>query len=311
MRVVFFGTPDFAVPSLEALLGAHDVALVVTRPDRPAGRGLELRSSPVSMVASEAGVALLKPAGARGPEVAEAVRAAGADAIVVAAYGRILPLELLESAPEGGVNVHASLLPRWRGASPIAAAIAAGDEATGISIMRMEEGLDTGPVLLQRQLPIAAGETTGSLTPKLARLGAEALLEGLSALAGGAAQPQPQDGATYAPVIRKADGDLEWDLASADIDRRARAYDPWPGVRLPIGAQRVRILGGRPLPAWTGDAAAKPGEVLSIGADGIEVMTGDGPFMVTRVQPPGKRAMPAAEYARGRRDLVVPGAGRE
>jgi methionyl-tRNA formyltransferase len=307
MRVVFFGTPDFAVPSLRALLDAHQPALVVTRPDRPAGRGMAMRRSPVAEAATAAGVPLVQPAGARGPELLEAVASAGADALVVAAYGRILPPELLAATPHGGINVHASLLPRWRGASPIAAAIAAGDDETGISIMAMEAGLDTGPVLLQRRMPIEAADTTATLTPRLADLGAAALLEGLAELESGRArfQPQPEEGVTEAPVIRKRDGDLTWDMPAADIDRRVRAYDPWPGVRLPIGSQTVRVLEGRALPAWTGDASAAPGDVLSIGADGVELMAADRPFLVRSVQPPGKRAMAAPEYARGRRDLVV------
>ena len=310
MRVVFFGTPEFAVPSLGALLSNHEVALAVTQPDRPAGRGMALRRSPVAEVAEQAGVPVLQPGSARDPGLLDAIKDAAADAAVVAAYGRILPPEVLGATPGGGINVHASLLPRWRGASPIAAAIAAGDAETGVSIMRMEEGLDTGPVLLQRSLAIAPDATTATLTPRLAEVGAEALLEGLGQLAAGTAhfEPQAEDTATYAPVIHKGDGDLSWELGAGDIARRMRAYEPWPGVRLPLGSQQVRIMGGRALPAWVaGSPSQRPGEVLAIGPDGVEVMAGDGPFLVTEVQPPGKRRMAAAEYARGRRDLVVAG----
>ncbi|HEV3235177.1 MAG TPA: methionyl-tRNA formyltransferase [Candidatus Dormibacteraeota bacterium] len=310
MRVVFFGTPEFAVPSLRALLARHQVAAVVTRPDRPAGRGMALRRSPVAEAADEAGVEVLQPRGARDPGLVGAIQASGADAIVVAAYGRILPPEVLEATPGGGLNVHASLLPRWRGASPIAAAILAGDAATGVSIMRMEEGLDTGPVLLQRRLRVAPDDTTRTLTPRLAELGAEAIAEGLDQLEAGTArfQPQPDEGVTYAPVIGKADGDLTWELPAGEIDRRVRAYDPWPGVRLPIGGHTVRVLEGDALPSWSSDASVRPGDVLAVDARGLEVMAADAPFLVRSVQPPGKRAMAAAEYARGRRDLLAGGA---
>ncbi|MDP9325582.1 MAG: methionyl-tRNA formyltransferase [Candidatus Dormibacteraeota bacterium] len=309
MRVVFFGTPDFAVPSLRALLAGHDVAAVVTRPDKPAGRGMALRRSPVAEAADLGGVKVLQPRGAREPDLLGAIQESGAEAIVVAAYGRILPREVLEATRGGGINVHASLLPRWRGASPIAAAILAGDAETGVSIMRMEEGLDTGPVLLQRRLRVAPDDTTRALTPRLAELGAEALVHGLGQIEAGTARfrPQPEEGVTYAPVIGKADGDISWELPAGEIDRRVRAYDPWPGVRLPIGGQTVRVLEGDALPPWSGDASVRTGDVLAINAQGLEVMAADAPFLVRSVQPPGKRAMAAAEYARGRRDLVVAG----
>src|SRR5437879_1546175 len=185
MRAVFFGTPGFAVPSLQALLSAHQVPLVVTQPDRPAGRGMEIRRSPVALAADIAGVEVLQPSRGEDRAVADRVKAAGADALVVAAYGRLLPQGLLDATPVGGINVHASLLPRWRGASPIAAAILAGDDETGVSIMQMEEGLDTGPVLLQRRTPIGARENAAELTARLAELGAEALLEGLALMEAG------------------------------------------------------------------------------------------------------------------------------
>ena len=310
MRVVFFGTPEFAVPSLEALLGGHDVPLVVTQPDRPAGRGMALRRSPVAEAALAAGTEVLQPATARDPSLLRGLQDAAADVLVVAAYGRILPAEVLGATPRGGINVHASLLPRWRGASPVAAAILAGDEKTGISIMRMEEGLDTGPVLLQRRVDIAPDDTTRTLTVRLAEVGAEALVDGLRQLVAGEGTftPQSDDGATYAPVIRKADGDLSWDLPGADIHRSVRAYDPWPGVRLPIAGQQVRVIGGHPLPGWAAGAGDHaPGDVLGSGPEGIEVMAADGPFVVDEVQPSGKRTMAAVDYARGRRDLDVTG----
>jgi methionyl-tRNA formyltransferase len=192
----------------------------------------------------------------------------------------------------------------------VVAAVLAGDPETGVSIMRMDEGLDTGPVMLQRQVPIDAGDTTASLTPRLADLGAKALLEALEQLEAGTArfEPQPDEGVTHAPPIRKSDGDLDWDMGAAEIERRLRAYDPWPGVRMPVGAQKVRVLEGRALPGWTaGRDPRRPGEVLAIGPDGVEVMAADGPFVLQRLQPPGKKPMAAVEYARGRRDLVVAG----
>jgi methionyl-tRNA formyltransferase len=310
VRVVFMGTPEFAVPSLRALLDHHDVPLVVSRPDRPAGRGLSLRRSPVAELAEGAGVKLELPASIRDPAVAERIAATEPDVMVVAAYGRILPAVLLEVAPQGAVNVHASLLPRWRGASPVAAAILAGDRETGVSIMRLEAGLDTGPVLLQRITPIGPTETTGELTARLGDLGAEALIEGLEAIERGDAvfTPQPKAGVTVAPPVKKSDGDLRWDMGAGEIERAVRAYNPWPGVRLPLAGETVKVLRARVLPAWTGGEPARtPGEVLEVGPPGITVMAGDAPLLLEALQAPGKRAMPAAEYARGRRDL---GAGR-
>jgi methionyl-tRNA formyltransferase len=310
VRVVFMGTPEFAVPSLRALLDHHDVPLVVTRPDRPAGRGLSLRRSPVAELAEAAGAPLELPASIGGPEVAQRIAATEPDVVVVAAYGRILPVVLLEVAPHGAINVHASLLPRWRGASPIAAAILAGDRETGVSIMRMDAGLDTGPVLLQRRAPTGPIETTGELTARLAELGAGALIEGLDAIERGDAvfTPQPEAGVTVAPPVKKSDGDLRWDMSAAEIERAVRAYDPWPGVRLPLAGETVKVLRARVLPAWTaGEPAPAPGKLVEVGSAGITVMASDGPLLLELLQAPGKRAMLAAEYARGRRDL---GGGR-
>jgi methionyl-tRNA formyltransferase len=306
MRVVFMGTPEFAVPSLRALLDGHDVRLVISRPDRPAGRGMSLRRSPVAAVAEAAGVNLELPDNPRLPEVVERVRQAQPEVLVVAAYGRILPPELLDVAPNGGLNVHASLLPRWRGASPVAAAILAGDAESGVSIMRMEAGLDTGPVLLLRHTPIREGETAGELTARLAELGADALSQGLVRLAEGDAvfTPQSSDGVTVARPVRKEDGDLDWARDAAYIERAVRAFDPWPGVRLAVAGEPVRVLRARALPTWAaGDGRRPPGTILETDRQGILVMAGDRPLLLETVQAPGKRAMPAVDYARGRRDL--------
>jgi methionyl-tRNA formyltransferase len=313
MRVAFMGTPDFAVPSLRALVRHHEVPLVISRPDRPAGRGLDLRRSPVAAAAEAAGIPLELPERVRQPEVIERVREVRPDVLVVAAFGQILPLELLQTAPHGGLNVHASLLPRWRGASPIAAAILAGDAETGVSIMRMEAGLDTGPVLVERRTPIRPGESSGELTERLGQLGAEALLEGLQKIESGEAvfTPQAEEGVTVAPLVRKQQGDLDWSRSAIEIERSVRAFDPWPGVRVPLAGEPVRVLRARALPAWaTGDASgALAGDILEVDREGIVVMAGDGPVRVEMVHAPGKRAMSASEYARGRRDLTVGGDG--
>jgi methionyl-tRNA formyltransferase len=309
MRVAFMGTPEFAVPSLRGLLEKHDVALVISRPDRPAGRGMSLRRSPVAAAAEAAGVPLELPDRVRRPEVVERVRQARPDVLVVAAFGQILPIELLEVAPQGGLNVHASLLPRWRGASPIAAAILAGDQETGVSIMRMEAGLDTGPVLLQRRTAIGPAESAAELTERLGRLGADALLEALGAIERGDAEftPQSQSGVTIAPMVRKQNGDLDWSRPAAEIERSVRAFDPWPGVRVPLAGEPVRLLRAHALPAWAtgGDSEARPGDILEVDRDGIVVQAGDGPVRVEELQAPGKRSMAASEYARGRRDISV------
>ncbi len=309
MRIVFMGTPEFAVPSLRALLDHHDVALVVSQPDRPAGRGMSLRRSPAAEVAQGAGVDLEQPTSIRGADMLARIRAARPDVLVVAAYGRILPAALLEVAPLGAINVHASLLPRWRGASPVAAAILAGDNQTGVSIMRMDEGLDTGPVLLQRAAPIEPSATTGELTRSLSLLGAESLNDALESLGAGAAVFTPQDQLagepTVSPLVRKSDGDLEWSTPASRLERAVRAYDPWPGVRLPLDGATVRVLKARALPTWTAAGSdTLPGVVLEVGPAGVTVQTADAPLLLEVVQAPGKRAMPAAEYARGRRGVV-------
>ncbi|MFN2465300.1 MAG: methionyl-tRNA formyltransferase [Candidatus Dormibacteria bacterium] len=317
MRTVFFGTPAFAVPTLEVLLEHHDVPLVVTQPDRPAGRGLDVRASAVGARAAAAGVGVLKPEKARDPELVARIEAVQPDVVVVAAYGKILPPALLEVAPEGAINVHASLLPRWRGASPITAAILAGDATTGVSIMRMDAGLDTGPVLLQKFTNIFDRDDAVTLADRLAILGGEALLEALDQVARDTAAPQPQDDteATYAPLVKKTDGDLEWSVGGAEVERALRAYRPWPGVRLALGGGPVEVVAGGPVPDWwfrEADADitdVPPGTVLQLldgsDAQGIVVQTSTGPFLVQRLKPPGKREMSALEYARGRRGLVA------
>ena len=302
LRIAFLGTAGFAVPSLRACLDAGcDVAAVVTQPDRPGDRGRPA-PRPVGDLARERGLRLLQPQRVREPEATAKVLTLGVDALVVAAYGQILPAALLAGPRLGGVNVHASLLPRWRGASPVAAAILAGDAETGVSIMRMEAGLDTGPVYVTRGTPIGATETTPELTHRLAVLGAELLVEVLGALELGGLEPQPRDdaAATLAPRLRREDGRVDWSqTGAAEVDRRVRALDPWPGVVAPLGGAEVRLLAGRPLSR--GDDAGPPGTVLRTDRQVAEVATRDRVYAMHRVQPPGRRPMDAAAYLRGRR----------
>jgi methionyl-tRNA formyltransferase len=302
MRIAFLGTAGFAVPSLRACIDAgHDVAAVVTQPDRPGDRGRPA-PRPVGDLARERGLPLLQPPRIREPAATSEVLDLGVDGLVVAAYGQILPAALLDVPRLGGINVHASLLPRWRGASPVAAAILAGDEETGVSIMRMEAGLDTGPVYAMRATPIAPTETTPQLTDRLALMGAELLVEVLAALERGGveARPQDDDAATLAPRLRREDGRVDWsEMGAAEVDRRVRALDPWPGVTAPLAGAEVRLLAGAPLS--TGDASGPPGTVLRTDRQVAEVATREGVYSVHRVQPPGRRPMDAAAYLRGRR----------
>jgi methionyl-tRNA formyltransferase len=301
LRIAFLGTAEFSVPSLRACLDAQcDVAAVVTQPDRPGDRGRPA-PRPVADLARERGLPILQPPRIRDPEATAAVLALGVDALVVAAYGQILPVALLEGPRLGGVNVHASLLPRWRGASPVAAAILAGDAQTGVSIMRMEAGLDTGPVYAQRATAIGPAETAPQLGRRLAEMGAGLLVEVLAALERGgvAAWPQDDAAASLAPRLRREDGQLDWAAATAvEVDRRVRALDPWPGVTVPLGGAEVRLLAGEPLEREPG---AAPGTVLRTAGEVAEVAAREGVYGVRRVQPPGRRPMDAAAYLRGRR----------
>jgi len=293
VRLVFLGTAAFAVPALRACIAHHDVRGVVTQPAKPGHRGAPA-ARPVAEVAQEHGVPVLTPPRIREPEAVEAVRQLQPDAIVVAAYGQILPQALLDVPEHGAVNVHASLLPRWRGASPVAHAILAGDGETGVTIMQMDAGLDTGPMHAQRRVPIARDATTPALTALLADAGAELLVEVLARIGGGTAvtTPQPAAGVTLAPRLRREDGDVEWSTHTAiDIDRRVRALQPWPGVSAPLAGVAVRILEGRALDdGGEGDA------------ESLVVTTHDGLFRIDRVLPPGSRPMTPQAFLRGRRN---------
>ncbi len=318
-RVAFMGTPDFALPSLAALADRHDLVGVFTQPDRKAGRGRRLQVSPVKAFAQERGIPVHQPRTFRdAPEALDGLLALEAQVLVVAAYGLLLPPAVLEAAPGGALNVHASLLPRWRGASPVAQAILAGDAETGVSIMRMDAGLDTGPVLSRRAIPLPAEATTGSLTERLAELGAELLLETLPDWMQGRLEPEPQDEAlaTYAPRLHKSDGRLDWREPAGSLAGRVRAMSPWPGAFTDWSGQHLKIHAAEPVASTEIDAdhsmassAAEPGLVLE-SPDGPLVATGEGWLRLLRIQAPGGRPMDAADFARGREGFLGHRLGR-
>jgi methionyl-tRNA formyltransferase len=294
------GTPAFAVPSVRALAAGTSLVGVVSQPDRPRGRGLNAQPSPVAAVALALGVPLLRPASVRTAETQAAIAAWKPDLLVVAAYGKILPPALLTLPTLAPVNVHASLLPRHRGAAPIAAAILAGDAETGVSIMLMSEGLDEGDVLLRRTLQIGADDTTETLTAALAELGAAALTETIAALRGAGVTAAPQDSAqaTYAPRLAKEDGRIDWSAPAAVIARAVRAFAPWPSAFTTLGGRTIKILAARVVAA---SGAARPPGALVVTGGVVRVATGAGALELLTVQAEGKKAMPAAAFAAGAR----------
>jgi methionyl-tRNA formyltransferase len=300
MRIAFLGTPAFAVPTLDALVAAgHDVALVVSQPDRPAGRGQTLTSPPVAARACELGLPVAQPKALKSGPFPERWSALGLDAAVVVAYGRILPEALLRAPRLGCVNVHASLLPRWRGAAPIQWAVLAGDGETGVCTQRMEPDLDTGPLWCERRTPLDPRETSGTLHDRLMHLAAEVAVETLAIAEHTAPRPQDPDGVTWAAKIEKDDGRVDWALDAAGLDRRIRAMTPWPGGWVPGAAGPVKLLEVTPL-----DAAGAPGVVLS--TDPLVIGCGTGSLRLDRVQLPGRKGVTGAEAARGLR--LAPGA---
>ncbi len=306
MRIVFFGTSAFAVPSLEALVASdsHAVAAVVTQPDRPSGRGMALAESPVKRCALAHGIPVLQPERVRRKPFPETLRNLQPDVLVVVSFGQIIPQAVLDLAPHGGVNVHASLLPRWRGAAPIHRAIEAGDPETGVATMRMEATLDTGPVYREQRIPIGPSDTTGSLEPVLADRGAALLVATLDDLANNSAveRPQSEDGMTYARQIDRTDTLLDpIERTASQLDCQIRAFAPRPGTFLRLGERDVKVIEAVPEPG-----SGTPGSVVSAGKDGIRVATDNGILRLIRVQPPGKPAMDAAAYANGAR--LTPGA---
>lgn len=303
-KIAFMGTPDFAVPVLEALIDTQEVVGVVTQPDRPAGRGQEMRPSPVKVVAQAHDLPLYQPASLRQPDSIEPLRRWQPDAIVVAAFGQILRPHVLQLPPLGCINVHASLLPRWRGASPIQHAILAGDEETGISLMQMDEGLDTGPVYVQRAIAIEPRETAQTLHDRLAQLGGEMIRDCLGPILQGETPATPQDDAasTYAPLIKKEDGRLQWTESTIALDRRIRAMTPWPGAFTRWDGRRLKVLEARPLPDAE-VAGRAPGTVWQEG-ERVLVATGKGALQLLELQLAGKRATSVANFVNGHPDFI-------
>jgi len=304
LRLVFMGSPQFAVPPLEyLLLNGYQVAAVYTQPDRPAGRGRGLAASPVKQFAQARGMVVLEPASLKAAGVSEQLGAFDPDVIVVAAYGQILPESVLGIPRLGCVNIHPSLLPRFRGASPVASAILAGDGFSGVSIMLMDEGLDTGPILVQAQIPVSPRDTTGSLTARLSWLGARLLGEALVGLGRGELIPRPQNevGATYSGPIAKEDGEINWGLPSLDIWRRVRAFNPWPGSYTRWRGRQLKVMEAVP---FEGSSTIGTGEVVALGSTGFGVGTGGGVLAVLKVQLEGKKAMSADEFLRGQRGFI-------
>jgi methionyl-tRNA formyltransferase len=309
MRLIFAGTPEFAREAMVALHAAgHEIVLVLSQPDRPAGRGMKLQASPVKQWALEHSVPVAQPRSLRldgkytedAAAAREALFAAQADAMIVAAYGLILPQWVLDLPPQGCLNIHASLLPRWRGAAPIHRAIEAGDTETGITIMQMDAGLDTGDMLLVRAEPILPTDTTAVLHDRLAALGGEAIVQALASLDALPHQPQPAEGVNYAHKIEKAEAALDWSLPAEVLARRIRAFDPFPGMTVPLttdaGSETLKLWQAVAEPLQT---AAEPGTVVQADAQGVRVACGQGQLCLTQLQRPGGKRLSAADFLRG------------
>ncbi|MEW8119859.1 MAG: methionyl-tRNA formyltransferase [Candidatus Thiodiazotropha sp.] len=296
LKIVFAGTPAFAATALEALLTTHhQVAAVYTQPDRPAGRGRKVQLSPVKEMALAKGIEVRQPQTLKDENAQHELAGLNADLMVVVAYGLLLPQAVLDIPRLGCINIHASLLPRWRGAAPIQRALLAGDKESGVTIMQMEAGLDTGPMLYALKTPIHDDDTGGTLHDRLALLGAQALVTSLPDLADGRVQAEIQDErlANYAGKLEKQEGLIDWSRPAAEIDRKVRAFNPWPVAQCRYDDRVMRIWQAQPLKEV---CAAKPGEVLRSGKPGIDVATGDGVLRITQLQMPGKRAMSAADF---------------
>jgi methionyl-tRNA formyltransferase len=295
LRVVFAGTPPFAARALEALVAAgHSVVLVLTQPDRPAGRGMRLASSAVAQIAERLGLRLFKPATLRHPESVAPLREAAPDVIVVAAYGLILPREVLDVPASGCINIHASLLPRWRGAAPIQRALLAGDAKTGVTLMQMDPGLDTGAILARHEVPIGIRDTAASLTETLSELGAQAIVDALAQIDSLHATPQDNAHATYAAKITKAEARIDWNRPSLEIDRAIRAFNPVPGAESRLGGETLKIWEASPVAG-----AGRPGEVLDAQAGRLIVGCADGALQLQVVQRAGGRRLKADDFLRG------------
>ncbi len=307
LRLVFAGTPEFSVPPLERLLAGPDALLAAyTQPDRPAGRGRQLQPSPVKQRALQGGIEVRQPLNFKDAEERARLAALQPDLMIVVAYGLILPQKVLDIPRFGCWNLHASLLPRWRGAAPIQRAVEAGDAETGVDLMQMERGLDTGPVLLERRTPIQADDTGGSLHDRLAVIGAELLVDGLARLRTGGAlpqQPQPEQGVTYAHKLDKAEARLDFTQPAVVLERRVRAFHPWPICECELGGERLRVHAAQALDLQGG---AAPGSVVAASAAGIDIACADGLLRLTRVQREGGRAQPVADYLNARRTPLLP-----
>lgn len=295
-RIVFMGTPEFAVASLRACFEVGEVVAVVTQPDKPKGRGQELAAPPVKLAALEKNVPVLQPQKLKSPPFAPVLSELRPDLCVVTAYGKILPKEVLEVPPWGCLNVHASLLPRFRGAAPIQWALALGDPKTGVCLMRMDEGMDTGPVLACEETPIGPEDTAQTLHDRLSRLGGKLLLEQLPRYLEGklSAVPQPQQGVVMAPMLKKEDGRLDFERTAVELERRLRAFTPWPGAYTRTLDGQLKVQGAK-----VAQGKGEPGTLLSVGAQGIEVACKEGSLVLTSVQPEGKKPMSAAQFLAG------------
>lgn len=307
LRIIFAGTPDFAARHLDALLSSeHQVVGVFTQPDRPAGRGKKLMPSPVKVLAEEKGLPVFQPGSLRPQENQQRVADLQADVMVVVAYGLILPKAVLDMPRLGCINVHGSLLPRWRGAAPIQRSLWAGDAQTGVTIMQMDVGLDTGDMLHKLSCPISADDTSGSLYDKLADLGPQGLLHTLAQLAAGTAKPEVQDEAraTYAEKLSKEEARVDWSLSAAQLERCIRAFNPWPMSYIVIDEQPVKIWQASVISTPTN---AAPGTILEANRQGIQVATGEGILNLLSLQPAGKKAMGVQDLLNSRREWFIPG----
>ncbi len=315
MRLVFMGTPDFSVPSLRALVqGGHEVVGVFTQPDRPCGRGKKLKPSPVKVAAEELGLAIFQPEKIKEQAAINQLKALAPDCIIVVAYGQILSREILQLPTKGCINVHASLLPVYRGAAPIHWAVMRGEICTGVTTMLMDEGLDTGDMLLKREVFITDEATTGELHDELMAIGGELLIETLDQLEVGTLMATPQSGpSNYAPLLRRGHEGLDWSRGAVDLHNQVRGLNPWPGAFATFRGENLKIWRSTPLPrtnvstetvAFSEVATAEPGQILQVLEDRLVVQTGDGVLQILEVQPAGKRAMPARDFFNGRHGQI-------
>ncbi len=298
--IVFMGTPEFSVPILQRLIDTYTVIGVVTQPDRPAGRKQQVQTSPIKQLALQHNIPVLQPEKLRRAEAITELKQWQPDLYVVAAFGQILPQSVLDIPAHGSINVHASLLPRWRGAAPIQAVIRAGDAETGVTIMKMDAGLDTGPMLKMRAIPIEADETGESLHDKLSVLGADLLMETLPGYLNGTIlpQPQPEEGITIAPQVKKEEGNIDWKQDAVVIERLIRAFTPWPGTFTFFKGQQLKVINGNAV-----EGSAAPGKVVKV-QDGIAIGTGQGLLKLGTIQLAGRKAMPVEEFIKGQADFA-------